>query len=99
MTPIRWSEEAFADLEAIHAYIARDSDHYASRTVERILQAVDRLEMFPELGRIVPEFQRSDIRELIVGAYRIVYHVDVASVGLITIIHGARLLRLLPDAV
>ena len=98
MTPVRWSEQACGDLEAIHAYIGRDSPFYASRTVEQMLQAIDRLEHFPELGRIVSEFQRPDMRELIVGAYRIVYHRELETVGLVTIVHGARLLRLPPGA-
>jgi addiction module RelE/StbE family toxin len=99
VTLVRWSEQASGDLEAIHSYIARDSPFYASRTVEQMLQAIDRLEQFPELGRMVPEFQRPDIRELIVGAYRIVYQRETDTVGLVTIVHGARLLRLPPGAV
>ena len=58
MTPIRWSEQASADVAAIHLYIARDSERYASLTVQRILEAIDRLEAFPELGRVVPECVR-----------------------------------------
>lgn len=99
MTLVRWSEQASGDLEAIHAYIARDSEFYASRTVEHMLQTIDRLEHFPDLGRMVPEFRRSDIRELIVGAYRVVYHREAEAVGIVTIVHGARLLRLPPGAV
>jgi toxin ParE1/3/4 len=34
-----WSASALADVEAIAAYIARDSDHYASVVVERMLEA------------------------------------------------------------
>jgi plasmid stabilization system protein ParE len=34
-----WSASALADVEAIAAYIARDSEHYASVVVERMLEA------------------------------------------------------------
>lgn len=99
MRAIRWSEQASDDLEAIHRYIARDSAHYAATTVERILEAIDRLEQFPELGRIVPEFARPDLRELLVGRYRVVYRLESQSLGLVTILHGARTMRLPPGVV
>lgn len=99
MTPVRWSVQASEDLQAIHDYIARDSAHYAIRTVERILEAVDQLQDFPEVGHVVPEFRRNDIREIIVRPYRIVYELESDSVGLITIVHGAQRLRDSPDSV
>lgn len=50
MTTIRWTEQAVADLKAIHEYVGRDSDHYASLLVERLLSAVTPLARFPELA-------------------------------------------------
>lgn len=43
MTQIRWTPQAVEDLEAIHAYVARDSTHYATMLIERLFTAVDRL--------------------------------------------------------
>ena len=99
MTPVRWSQQAADDLESIYTHIARDSVPYAATMAERILQAIDRLEPFPEIGRIVPEFGRPDLRELLVGSYRVVYRLERQAVGLVTIVHGARLLRLPRGAV
>ena len=48
--------------------------------------------VFPEEGRVVPEFSRSDLRELIRGSYRIVYHVEADYVSIVTVFHTARLL-------
>ena len=39
---IRWSQQSLDDLSAIHDYIARDSERYAERFVERLIGAVDR---------------------------------------------------------
>ena len=45
-------------------------------------------------GKVVPEFQLDDIRELIEGSYRIVYHlVSQSQVDILTVHHSARLLR------
>jgi plasmid stabilization system protein ParE len=92
---IRWASEAADDLQAIHEYIARNSVHYAQAVCADIVAAVDQLARYPQLGRMVPEFQRAELRELLVGSYRIVYRVtsdDVVEVA--TVFHGARLLRL-----
>ena len=95
MVRIRWSDEAAADLEAIHVFIARDSARYASAVCAELVEAVDQLRVFPRSGRVVPEFQREDIREVLRGSYRIVYRlVEPALVEIVTVFHGARLLRL-----
>ena len=91
MTQIRWTPQAVEDLEAIHKYVARDSSHYATLLVERLFTAVDRLTTFPESGRIVPEFQRADLREVILGSYRIVYRLRDGHAVILTVFHGARL--------
>ena len=90
MTPIRWTESARADLRAIHAYIARDSQLYARRTVERIKLAVGRLRRFPRSGGQVPEWDREDLREIYFGNYRVIYRVRTKQVEILAVIHAAR---------
>jgi addiction module RelE/StbE family toxin len=91
MTPIRWTPQAVADLEAIREYVARDSEHYAAHLVERLFASVDHLSAFPQAGRLVPEFERPDLREVILGSYRVVYRLRSAQVEVLTVFHGARL--------
>lgn len=93
MIAIRWSPQAADDLEAIRDFIARDSDHYAKLVMQRIAAAIDLLATSPRMGRVVPELRHRELRELIVGAYRIVYRCRQDSVEIVTIFHGARLLR------
>ena len=88
-----WTRQAVEDVEAIKAYVARDSLRYAALLAERIVGAVDRLESFPESGRVVPEVGDNTLREVIFGAYRIVVRVQTESVQVITVHHAARLLR------
>lgn len=99
MTRVLWTLRAIENLEAIRTYIARSSERYAALHVERLFEAADRLRHFPESGRIVPELQRQDIREVIVGSYRIVYLMGPDVVHIITVFHGARLFPLPSDAV
>jgi plasmid stabilization system protein ParE len=93
MTRVLWTRQAVEDVEAIKAYVARDSERYAVLLAERIVAAVNRLEVFPQSGRIVPEVGDDSVREVIYGNYRLVYRIQVESVGMVTIHHTARLLR------
>ncbi len=47
------------------------------------------LETFPRIGRIVPEFDNPDIRELIFEGYRIVYEQRDDSVIVVSVMHSA----------
>ena len=88
-----WSPQAIADIQALAEYIARDSTVYAESTVDRILQAPERLIQFPKLGRVVPEKNDDSIRELFVFQYRIIYEVHVSEIHILTVVHGKRMIE------
>jgi addiction module RelE/StbE family toxin len=94
VTTIRWAPQAADDLEAIRDFIARDSPHYARLVCRRIVASIEQLALFPLMGRVVPEMAMSDIRELIVAPYRIVYRIRGDIIEIATIFHAARLLPL-----
>lgn len=88
---IFWSEIAEADLTDIYDYIARDVPYYAKLFVDKLIEATDKLEDYPRLGRKVPEADdRHDVRELIVQGYRIIYLLEAEKVLILTVIHGSR---------
>ncbi len=61
MVRLIWSPDAAADLEAICDYIAKDSEYYARVFAQGVINAVERLLIFPESGRIVPEYNQKDL--------------------------------------
>ncbi len=87
---IEWTEPAIEDLRNLHGYIARDSEVYASSFVERIILAAEKLSDFPRLGRVVPEADQENIRELLYQNYRIIYRVESELIEILTILHGHR---------
>ena len=88
---IKWTELALDDLEAIQAYISKDSIFYAKQFIERIFETVSKLKDFPEIGRRVPEAEeRKDVRELVFQGYRIIYLIQTRNISIITVIHGSR---------
>lgn len=76
------------DVEAIAAYVARDSPFYATVVVARIVAAPRKLEQFPFAGRIVPEVGQETVREIFAYSYRIMYRVEADRVTVATVVHG-----------
>lgn len=87
---MRWTPQAADDLEAVCLYIARDTPVAATVFAERVLRATAHLADFPEMGRIVPEWGRSEIREVFVYSYRLIYRTRAESVDVLAIHHGVR---------
>ena len=59
--------------------------------MNKLFDSVERLVDFPESGRIVPEVGVRRIREVIFGAYRVIYSVK-DKVEILTVRRGSRLL-------
>lgn len=69
-----WSPHAQQDLQAIVAYIRRDNPVAAERFALGLIEQVEMLGKFPQMGRVVPERNDPAVREIIYRhCYRIVY--------------------------
>ena len=87
---ILWSPQSLRDLDAIQEYIAKDSEHYAGLIIARIFSAVEHLIQFPHSGRIVPERDEPEIREVIVGRFRVMDRVQDNLIGVATVFRAAK---------
>ncbi|KAF0145485.1 MAG: plasmid stabilization system [Nitrospirae bacterium] len=87
---VKWSNPAKFDLKHIHNYIARDSKFYAQKVSAEIVEKSEKLNSFPEVGRIVPETGDPNIRELLIYSYRLIYEVFPDRVEVLALIHGKR---------
>lgn len=95
MAKINWTVQAKNDLIAIGEFIAQNSTKFSKIQILRIRDRVKQLREFPQSGRIVPEFDKETIRELILGSYRIVYKLlDTGEIDILTVHHSARVIRL-----
>lgn len=93
MVEIKWTDFAIENLNDIGDYIEKDSFRYAEIVVNSLFDTTNILEHHPLAGRIVPEFNNRNIRELIRGNYRIVYIVlNDSRIDILTVHHSAQLL-------
>ncbi len=93
MAQIIWTEPALSDLNEIAEYIALDKIDAARRLLKKVFSSVERLEHFPESGRIPPELGFSIYREIIVGPCRIFYRIDENEVYILSVMRGEMQLR------
>jgi addiction module RelE/StbE family toxin len=93
MAQINWTKRSLKDLRAINDYISLDSTFYAARFVSKIVRRVDQLIEFPESGRMVPEKNLPEIRELIEGNYRIFYRLQKEKITVLRIHNSARRIK------
>ena len=85
-----WTETAVNHLSAIYNYISQNSPQYAQRLVERLTRRSEQIANFPFSGRLVPEFETEQIREVIEGSYRIIYCIKPEQIDVIAVLHAAR---------
>ena len=93
MVKIIWTGRSLADLADIGDFISKDSQRYAKLTLEKLIENAKLIERNQLIGRIVPELNQNDIREIISGNYRIIYqNIDTELSYILTIHHSSRLL-------
>lgn len=91
---VHWTDTAVQHLLAVYEYIARGSPLYAQRMIDRLLRCSEQIAAFPLSGRIVPEYEREDIREVIERPYRIIYRVKANQIDVLAVLHSTQLLEL-----
>lgn len=89
---IIWSPLAIDRATEIAEYIALDNPTAAQNWINTIFEKVKTLKTASQIGRIVPEIERKEIREIIYGNYRIIYRIEKSSISILTIRHGKQIL-------
>ena len=78
---VELAESAADDLLQVLAwYASQDVPDVGKRLVAAVVERVDQLAMFPDSGKVVPEFDTPWLRELEFPPFRIVYRREAAVV-------------------
>lgn len=87
---ILWTDAALNQLEAIRDYLAQTSSEYAQRIVERLVNRSEQIAAFPRSGRMAPEYEIDEVRQVIEASYRIIYLIKEEQIEVLAIIHTSR---------
>ncbi len=86
-----WSPLALEKVGDIADYIALDKESAAKKWINDIFDKAENIGDFPEIGRLVPELNNPNYREIIFGNYRIIYTVKT-EVKILTVRNCRQLL-------
>jgi toxin ParE1/3/4 len=92
---VRYTSLSHRDLEAIVEYYLTVRPKTALRYLNGIQKSVKKLEQFPSIGRIVPEFEEEFLykyREIIYEQFRIIYRTEETCIYILRIFDSRRLL-------
>lgn len=98
MTRVLFAPAAEADLEMIHDYIAADNAAAAAALVTRLKDLAARLADAPGMGRACPELL-PNLRSFPLGSYLLFYRRTDNGIEVVRVLHGARDIFALFDAV
>lgn len=85
-----WTATAREQLDEIVGYISEDSIEVALKILDDLLEAAESLAHLAHRGRVVPEIQDEQVREIFVYRYRLIYEVEGFGVQVLSVIHSAR---------
>jgi len=94
MYEIEYLQKASDDLDEIYFYISNDNPLAADKMVNSILDAVDKLKIFPLIGTIITDkiSLRGDYRMMITKPYLVIYRVIDTRVIIYRVLHEKRYL-------
>ena len=85
-----WSPRAIRRATEAAQFIAAENPSAAVEWARGLFDSARPLAQFPDLGRVVPEVGRAEVREIIFGSYRVVYRVAPRLVEVLTVRHAKR---------
>ena len=88
MTAINWSGPAIREFEAALDFISLDNREAADRLAMTIYKAVGRLQRFPASGRMVPELEDPNLREVIHEPFRVIYQQRENGVDILAVVRA-----------
>jgi len=92
MAEVIWTIKAVEQVEQIGSFIEKDSPFQARRVVQLIVSETRRLQEHPKIGKMIPEVEQDQYRELRVFSYRILYKIlDENRIAIVGVVHGCRL--------
>jgi toxin ParE1/3/4 len=85
MLKVEWTDQALEKMEEIADYISADSPKAATKWISSVFGKEIMIQSNPNIGREVPEYKNSLVREVFEGRYRIIYRIEKKKISVITV--------------
>ncbi|WP_351123275.1 type II toxin-antitoxin system RelE/ParE family toxin [Shewanella sp. T24-MNA-CIBAN-0130] len=93
MAEIIWTNPALDDLNDIAEYISLSNMLSAKTWVTNMFEKVERLDTFPESGKVPIELSNLNYREIVVNPCRVFYKIENGNVFILHVMRQERDLR------
>jgi plasmid stabilization system protein ParE len=86
MVKVKWSKQAIENIHRIQEYYNGFSVSYGFKLVDQIFEKEQMISLHPEIGRVVPEINNKNLREIIFKNFRIIYVIfDSQNISILTV--------------
>lgn len=72
---LKWTEKALSDLARLHEFLALKNPTAAARAVQAMVRAPSVLQDHPRTGEQLFQFERREVRRILVGPYELRYEI------------------------
>lgn len=85
---IHWTEKAAGDVTRLHGFLAPYNPVVATRNVQALVAAPERLMAFPRIGESLTQYDPREVRRLLIGDYEMRYEIAGDSIYILRIWHN-----------
>ncbi len=85
---LKWTSKALSDLTRLHDFLAPVNPDAATRVVQSLVRATEKLLQHPRLGEKLEEFEPREVRRILVGNYEIRYEISQSTIYVLRLWHS-----------
>lgn len=87
---VAYSDAAKAELRKISEWISEENPRRADSFIEELIEACERITMYPESNAILGTYLGHIVRRKVFGNYLIFYRVKAKQIEVLHVLHGAQ---------
>ena len=84
---IKWTTSAERDLVRVYEFLAITNSNAAIQVIQLLIQGVEEIQCFPQLGIKLSDFEDRDVRRVIIGNYEIRYELTDKVIYILRLWH------------
>mgnify|MGYP006311316531 CR=1 FL=1 len=87
MVEVNWTRHADWQLQNFYQYMEQYNTDYCTKFTSILIEKLDLLKDFPQMGRLVPEDKEQVLREIFVEKFRLFYFYDGVNITVYNLLH------------
>ncbi len=85
---IKWTKSAERDIVKIYDFLVRSNPRAAVQTVKLLIEGIEKIDVFPQLGIRLDDFTSREVRRIIIGDYEIRYELTKNAIFVLRLWHA-----------